>query len=448
MSSLIKSVVRKEPQAAMLTLRKSKNKRLLASQRSIDGFLPLHMALLHEIHEWKCPKTSNQWVRLVKQLVKAFPESLHIEDSYGWLPLHLAAKNEFVPLPVVLFLADEYPEALSIEHYDSGWLPLHCFVGGRYLAYYEDLTLIFELLDHLIDVYPESLKHQDKKGNIPLLLGNQNYDLLKYLMNKNPALLLHKDQKGNIPLHRARDDKAFLIFAEKCPESLFVTNEEGQDPISTWLKEANVTRYQAKVMEKVVALAKDMGEEQEARHAAVVEELAKARETMVGTVEVAKHVSDDALNPDLIKEASIETLKSIAITLKHRLDQIKRALVPDDPPSTLQMMFPHFMNDPDLSKPALLDCIDRIGAEMDSLEGANQDESRDNGNDEKAVALNDTGSQSGFAALVAAMQGAGIAANQILVTGAHAASVEAVAFRRCAAEQHAKIAPNMNIMDT
>ena len=43
------------------------------------------------------------------------------------------------------------------------------------------------------------------------------------------------------------------------------------------------------------------------------------------------------------------------------------------------------------------------------------------------AALNDTGSQSGFAALVTAMTAAGITFGNAFVTGAHAASVEAVA---------------------
>jgi hypothetical protein len=57
----------------------------------------------------------NHPLTVLQDIVRDDPGLLQEQDEYGWMPLHHAA-YENAPLPVIEWLADEYPEALLVQN--------------------------------------------------------------------------------------------------------------------------------------------------------------------------------------------------------------------------------------------------------------------------------------------------------------------------------------------
>jgi ankyrin repeat protein len=160
-----------------------------------NGALPLDIACQYNI------------VATVEYLYQLYPESINVKDSCGWLPIHSVImgllENRSNPengIEVIRFLLDPNPNAVS----STGETPLHIACSIKFL------TLgVFHVL---IDAFPDSLRHEDNKGHIPLhnLIRNKHEDeevglkILKLFLEKYPESVRHRTRNsGNLPIHAA-----------------------------------------------------------------------------------------------------------------------------------------------------------------------------------------------------------------------------------------------------
>jgi hypothetical protein len=125
---------------------------------------------------------------------------------------------------------------------------------------------------------------------------------------------------------------------------------------------------------------------------------------------IEKELRSHLLDPKNEAEASIDPLKSVAESLKTRLDLTvaKAALQNHQPsgnnsshnnsnskPSMVQLMFASFIKDPDVSRSSLVQCIEMLDAELSSLEQQHDHSNMEENQD--AAAANSRNSSEGDA---------------------------------------------------
>jgi len=110
-------------------------------------FLPLHLAI--------CSETV--CLEIVQYLVEQWPESLKILIENGRVALHLACKN-CMSSTIVQYLADQWPEAVQIM--TNGDLPLHIACGTSGTS--------IDTVTHLIKMRPELVQVRNEYRYLPL----------------------------------------------------------------------------------------------------------------------------------------------------------------------------------------------------------------------------------------------------------------------------------------
>ncbi len=188
------------------------------------GKLPFHLACQYNT------------VATVKYLYQLHPESVHVATNNGAYPIQctiiLGLKNRSNlkdGIEVVKFLLDCNPDALS----STGETPLHVACGN------ENVTL--NMVQLLIDAFPDSLRHEDDKGLMPLhtLCNNKNLDdevavdILKLLLERCPESVRHAARNGNLPIHiaaRYHSPDFCRTLIETYPGSERMTNDSGDLP--------------------------------------------------------------------------------------------------------------------------------------------------------------------------------------------------------------------------
>jgi ankyrin repeat protein len=216
------------------------------------GMLPIHIAATHQSPEF-CRKLIevypgsermtnenglpfhvaclNNSVATAKFLYELYPESINVADNDGYYPIHYAItglKNRSNPkdgIAIVKFLLDCNPDALS----STGEPPLH------FACSTSDVTL--NIVQLLIDALPDSLRHVDDTGHLPIhkLCRNKSLNeevkvgILKFLLERCPESARHVDRDGDLPIHiaAARQSPEFCrILIEAYPGSERMANAD------------------------------------------------------------------------------------------------------------------------------------------------------------------------------------------------------------------------------
>jgi hypothetical protein len=156
---------------------------------------------------------------LILPYIEQYPESLAVVDADGYLPLHILLLHGSSPIDVALMMIEKHPVALQHSS-RRGYLPLHieCWQQCR-----------SSIICKCIELYPESLAHADEDEScLPLhkLLYKENstVDQALFMMEKYPAALQHRDRTGNLPVHiecqLKRRSPILSKFAELYPEAI------------------------------------------------------------------------------------------------------------------------------------------------------------------------------------------------------------------------------------
>ena len=108
----------------------------------VDGLLPIHLM------------TSNQGCKLssIKCLLRCWPDSIHITDRRGWMPLHWAAYN-CCSVEVVDYLIEKFPNAAYCATI-KGQLPFTLTTHNHN----------FEVVMRIFDANPEGIHAIDNAG--------------------------------------------------------------------------------------------------------------------------------------------------------------------------------------------------------------------------------------------------------------------------------------------
>ena len=165
------------------------------------GDLPIHRACWHSDKE------------TVAVLHALSPDTLNTKNDEQLTPFLKACMME--NLPVVTFMAENYPAVLQDKDNDQDdWCPLHFACAHRKksvikillhacpnLAKQVDnkgrtpLALVaaqdrndMEVIEWLLDVYPDAMKSEDLSGNRPALSHDQMYALIAFMAKKRSTL--------------------------------------------------------------------------------------------------------------------------------------------------------------------------------------------------------------------------------------------------------------------
>jgi len=169
---------------------------------------------------------------IAQALISASPDSIKIEDNDGRLPLHRACWSG-ASLNVLNFLIESYPE--GIDHLNKKEeTPLDILKKNKYAEETDDNGMLrlhhvcingysLHLVHFLIQAYPESTTVQDNDGNTPL----------QYLTKTASRV----DEKGMLLLHREAAHVRGLnvemlpILFQANPEAIRLQDKSGLLPI-------------------------------------------------------------------------------------------------------------------------------------------------------------------------------------------------------------------------
>jgi len=143
------------------------------------------------------------------------------------LPLHYACLY-CASVEVIQFLVECWPESLQIGN-SSGRLPLHLACYGR-----PPLAVIY----YVLDSFPQAAQMQDEYLSLPLhcactQVSRSQLEVIKRLLQVWPEAIRVPDQNGFLPLHQALYDVTDLeviqMLVEFWPVSLQVRSLSLQD---------------------------------------------------------------------------------------------------------------------------------------------------------------------------------------------------------------------------
>jgi len=193
------------------------NDRSKARLKDVDGYLPLHLALLNRGSE-----------RLLMLLIDAYPVALLERDPVGRVPLHIICRDPTCLLSFVQFIVRAEPKALH-EKDPFGDLPLHMSIRYRCPA---DTSLF------LLATYEKASSVGDKDGNLPLHLAlrfGSEHRVFYTLLEKNPGAVSVRNSKKDLPIHRAAlfnlDLEILKTLYNAYPESIGEADAQGNLPV-------------------------------------------------------------------------------------------------------------------------------------------------------------------------------------------------------------------------
>ena len=141
---------------------------------------------------------------------------LRTHGETGFLPLHLACKNGALHF-VVRRLVEAWPEAVRIPDAEQKWLPLH----------HACARLDINVLDTLVQTYPESVWIQDTCGRVPFQIAydrNASVNFLRKLVPSGEPLL-------HFCIKNAMEERYVHSLLMRCPEELLMTDSSGSLPL-------------------------------------------------------------------------------------------------------------------------------------------------------------------------------------------------------------------------
>jgi hypothetical protein len=124
----------------------------------------------------------NASLELLKAVLKLNPKAVETGDASDTFPLHLAC--QFADLETIIFIANQYPEALWIASSECG-LPLHCALWRQ-----EQGGTGIEILKTVLEMCPAAMKLEDAEDRTALELALKRdvpLNLLQLLVNYIPG---------------------------------------------------------------------------------------------------------------------------------------------------------------------------------------------------------------------------------------------------------------------
>jgi len=222
--------------------------------RDIEGNLPIHEA------------ARNMPFSFCKELIDAYPESLRVANSEGWLPIHLASDRSTSrylrredPIGIIRYMLQLNPD-LSKARGRHGWLPIHNAVFGtvsslQLLIQYDPaglselvqdghpdnqllplhLTDNLEMVKELYDAYPAAILvgeiNEGKKNTLDFKQKQREYAMKA----KDKTAMTTADGDGWLPFHHALKDNAPLgsikLLLRGNPTALHTTVQKGVHPL-------------------------------------------------------------------------------------------------------------------------------------------------------------------------------------------------------------------------
>ncbi len=184
----------------------------------------------------------NVTLSFIQLIAEADPVSIRFVDCHGFTPLHHLCDNEnehvkeATALEILNLLIDEYPEAAS--HADN---------FGRFPIHLACLWRSGEFCQVLIDAAPDSVRSVDNSGYTPLhyLCYNDQVDdtaamqVLSLLIEMYPEAVRHANNQGSLPLHYLCQNNPVVTAAvqvlnlliDKYPEAASHADNNGDLPI-------------------------------------------------------------------------------------------------------------------------------------------------------------------------------------------------------------------------
>ena len=155
---------------------------------------------------------ANASVGMLKQIIKMNLLPTETGDDLQIYPLHVACRLPFVSDSVVLFLAEEYPAALSVASKDYGY-PLHCLLHRSeqddYSFEHVERHDGISLLGKVVELCPEVLSLHDRNGTgileVAIHKGIQ-LDKLNYLVEQMPPTYVEMNLGEPATIRNGRDD--------------------------------------------------------------------------------------------------------------------------------------------------------------------------------------------------------------------------------------------------
>jgi ankyrin repeat protein len=160
------------------------------------GNLPIHI---------ECGKGSR--IQVIVKCIELYPEGIMAEESREFLPLELILLNNASSIQAVLYVIEQYPQA--VKHFAAGYHPLH--IECREQCRLQVLSRIYELYPDVINIYVD-----DKYGlKLPFHIAWRKACLRKDAHGE-------EDDESAVPiltsLNKYRDSLIFLL--SKYPEAL------------------------------------------------------------------------------------------------------------------------------------------------------------------------------------------------------------------------------------
>lgn len=241
----------------------------------IDKYLPLHMAVF--------PDKSERGVALeytiIRFLVRRYPHALRVKvDDMGWLPIHgLVVYQTPFDFKTLRLLVTRYPEALLVRD-DYGYLPVHLiakqlrmFPGDEdaprfasrvfqylvaqcptsaqlgtpegqiliHLALQEWEWVSVDDIRFLLLHSPDSIRTRNRDRDLPLHVAVRagKVEVVRFLVEQRPRFLRRQGGKGRLPAHVAAattgtESLALLrLLVRRWPESIHEPDDDGRTPL-------------------------------------------------------------------------------------------------------------------------------------------------------------------------------------------------------------------------
>ena len=211
-----------------------------------NGNLPLHYACL------------TNTLATVEYFYKLYPDAINHANSTagGYYPIHYAIMSvahwtkadgsriclfenivhkSTVAVDIVKYLLDCDPN-VKLQKVE-GKFPLHYACILEYNC--ANIRAALEIIKLIYDAYPESIRHEDSEGHMPLHYHSMNpkqdedaaLAILKLLIEKCPEAVRHASSKGNLPIHHAmstsKPPEFCRVLIEAYPGSERMSNVNG-----------------------------------------------------------------------------------------------------------------------------------------------------------------------------------------------------------------------------
>jgi ankyrin repeat protein len=160
--------------------------------------------------------------------VQRWPRSIRAWDDDGNRPIHVAAKNEDLPVAPFRVLVELRPGSVR-ERNGDGRLPLH--LVARRTTHAHTLGIV----RYLLEVHPGSIyEASDGSGNLAVheaLLSQAPHEVIRLLVLRYPGCLMVWSGAGKLALHMAvlcaapLETLTFLV--EQCPPAVREVERDG-----------------------------------------------------------------------------------------------------------------------------------------------------------------------------------------------------------------------------